>query len=658
MKIFDANISGSLTVSGSARFQSDITVDGVINATISGTTSNAISASFATEANKLDGKDSTEFAITGSNVFKANQTVSGSLYVTNDVVINGTSYTAASSGSSGTSGSSGSNGSSGTSGSNGSSGTSGSDGSSGTSGSSGSNGSSGTSGTSGSSGSNGSSGTSGSSGSNGSSGTSGSSGSNGSSGTSGSSGTAGTSGTSVTVSGTDNVLGKFSSNSMVNSNVSDNGSVVKINSDTTITGSLTITQNLNVLGSSSITYTTASQLRVNDNVITVNASSPGVRFAGLSVIDSGSSPTVSGSFLFDSLNNQFLYVHTNQATVTSSVVLVGAQTYNSLGSETLPTTNRLIKSLGQEHLGDSNISDNGTTIVLNSNSEVTGSLKVTTNVTAVGFSGSLQGSISGNAATVTTNANLTGDVTSTGNATTIGALKVTDGMLAGSISNAKLTNSSVTVTAGTGMSGGGAVALGSSVTLTNAGVTSIIAGTGISRDVATGGVTITNSGVTSAVAGTGVSVSAGTGAVTFSIGQAVGTGASVQFANGYITTGLGVGTAAPATVGLIRATNDVIAYYASDERLKENFENIPNSLDKLKQINGYSFDWIPMEGIHENEGHDIGVKAQEIEAVLPEIVTTRENGYKAVKYDRLVALLIETNKELLNRIEALEAKIK
>jgi hypothetical protein len=196
-----------------------------------------------------------------------------------------------------------------------------------------------------------------------------------------------------------------------------------------------------------------------------------------------------------------------------------------------------------------------------------------------------------------------------------------------SVANGKLTNSSITVSAGTGMSGGGSVALGSSVTLTNA-------------------------GVTSNVAGTGVSVSAGTGAVTISIGQAVATSSQVQFNS------LGVNTAAPTTAGLIRATNDVIAYFSSDERLKENFENIPNSLDKLKQINGYSFDWIPMEGIHENEGHDIGVKAQEIEAVLPEIVTTRENGYKAVKYDKLVALLIETNKELLNRIEALEAKIK
>ena len=110
--------------------------------------------------------------------------------------------------------------------------------------------------------------------------------------------------------------------------------------------------------------------------------------------------------------------------------------------------------------------------------------------------------------------------------------------------------------------------------------------------------------------------------------------------------------------GSLSATGDVYAYYSSDERLKENVFTISGSLDILKQINGYTFDWVPMEGIHENKGHDVGVIAQEIEAVLPELVTTRNNGYKAVKYEKLVALLIETNKELLKRIEALEAKIK
>jgi hypothetical protein len=62
-----------------------------------------------------------------------------------------------------------------------------------------------------------------------------------------------------------------------------------------------------------------------------------------------------------------------------------------------------------------------------------------------------------------------------------------------SVTNAKLANSSLTVTAGTGMSGGGAVSLGGSVTLTNAGVTSNVAGTGITVSGGTGAVTITNS---------------------------------------------------------------------------------------------------------------------------------------------------------------------
>ena len=134
--------------------------------------------------------------------------------------------------------------------------------------------------------------------------------------------------------------------------------------------------------------------------------------------------------------------------------------------------------------------------------------------------------------------------------------------------------------------------------------------------------------------------------------------ASLNVGLTYVSGALGVGTATPSTVGLIRATNDIIAYYGSDERLKENIFTISGSLDILKQINGYYFDWKPMIGIHENKGHDIGVIAQEIEKVLPEIVTTRDNGYLAVKYEKLVALLIQTNKELLKRVEALEEKIK
>ena len=121
-----------------------------------------------------------------------------------------------------------------------------------------------------------------------------------------------------------------------------------------------------------------------------------------------------------------------------------------------------------------------------------------------------------------------------------------------------------------------------------------------------------------------------------------------------IDKGLGVGTAGTTTVGLIRATNDVVAFYSSDKRLKNNLIKIGKPLDKITQLNGYEFDWIPKEGIHENEGHDVGVIAQEVEKVIPEIVQTRDNGYKAVKYEKIVPLLIESIKELKQRVEELE----
>ena len=78
----------------------------------------------------------------------------------------------------------------------------------------------------------------------------------------------------------------------------------------------------------------------------------------------------------------------------------------------------------------------------------------------------------------------------------------------GQTDNTGLQNSSVTVTAGSGMSGGGAVALGGSVTLNNAGVTSLTAGSGISLSGSTGAVTITN---TSSATGTVTSVATGNG---------------------------------------------------------------------------------------------------------------------------------------------------
>ena len=178
---------------------------------------------------------------------------------------------------------------------------------------------------------------------------------------------------------------------------------ISVNStDATILGSLTINQNLVVLGSASIQYITSSQLNIGDNIISVNTSTPSIRFGGFSVIDSGSNPQQSGSILFDSVENQWIFVHQTVGTVTSSLLLMGPQTYNNIGGETNLTPNRLLKSVNSEHVGDTNITDNGTDVIVNSNTQITGSLRVTapirTNIISGGLdvNGGITGSVKGN----------------------------------------------------------------------------------------------------------------------------------------------------------------------------------------------------------------------------------------------------------------------
>ncbi len=103
----------------------------------------------------------------------------------------------------------------------------------------------------------------------------------------------------------------------------------------------------------------------------------------------------------------------------------------------------------------------------------------------------------------------------------------------------------------------------------------------------------------------------------------------------------------------LRVKGDIVAFYSSDKRYKDNIVNISNPLDKLNKINGVSFNW--NEKSHKETGKkDIGVIAQEIEEVLPEIVQTRDNGHKAVDYPKLTALLIEAVKELSDKVKKLE----
>ena len=122
----------------------------------------------------------------------------------------------------------------------------------------------------------------------------------------------------------------------------------------------------------------------------------------------------------------------------------------------------------------------------------------------------------------------------------------------------------------------------------------------------------------------------------------------------FFSSSMGVGTSAQGTIGRIDASNDVVAFSTSDERLKDNITPIEDALNKVSQVQGIEFDWVEKEGIHGNEGHDVGVIAQEIEKVLPEVVTTRDNGYKAVKYEKIIPLLVEAIKELQAEVQELK----
>jgi hypothetical protein len=101
------------------------------------------------------------------------------------------------------------------------------------------------------------------------------------------------------------------------------------------------------------------------------------------------------------------------------------------------------------------------------------------------------------------------------------------------------------------------------------------------------------------------------------------------------------------------ATGDITAYGStSDISLKENIEPIENALDKVSEIGGYTFNYIDTP----EKGRVPGVIAQELEKVLPEAVYETDEGYKAVRYDNTIALLIEAIKELKQEVDSLKNK--
>lgn len=139
---------------------------------------------------------------------------------------------------------------------------------------------------------------------------------------------------------------------------------------------------------------------------------------------------------------------------------------------------------------------------------------------------------------------------------------------------------------------------------------------------------------------TGSAASAGS-ASTASYATSAGTAGALTTTNSYTMAGLTVN-------GSITASGNITAY--SDARLKTNVETLTNALHKVKLLRGVSY----VSKLDANE--HIGVIAQEVERVLPQVVKTHNDSLKSVAYGNIVGLLIEAIKELEARVAELENK--
>jgi len=139
------------------------------------------------------------------------------------------------------------------------------------------------------------------------------------------------------------------------------------------------------------------------------------------------------------------------------------------------------------------------------------------------------------------------------------------------------------------------------------------------------------------------------GSCTGASGSTTGNAATVT--NGVYTTGTQTIGGAKTFSSNVTAP-DFIA--TSDERLKDIIEPISGALDKVCAIDGFIYKWNNKAPSKDTVTRQVGVSAQDVQAVLPEIVEEGADGFLQLSYDRLIPLLVESIKELRAEVEELK----
>lgn len=105
----------------------------------------------------------------------------------------------------------------------------------------------------------------------------------------------------------------------------------------------------------------------------------------------------------------------------------------------------------------------------------------------------------------------------------------------------------------------------------------------------------------------------------------------------------------------LQCTGDIVSSYSSDKNLKKNIKKINNCLDKILSLDAINFTW--NENQQTYQGKDVGLIAQQVQKIAPEIVIEGSDGYLKIKYEKIIPLLIGAIREQEELIKQIEEKI-
>ena len=421
------------------------------------------------------------------------------------------------------------------------------------------------------------------------------------------------------------------------------------------TGNLTLAADA---AGSSVTVPASGTLAVTSNKLSVFAATTSAELAGVISDETGSgvlvfatSPTftttIDGGATFGAFASSTALTLGYTGTAASTTNISTGATASTVTKTVNLGTGGALGSATNINIGDA---DGGTTTIASPNITISGLADTATTATHYYVETTGGNILPKTLANVKTEIVTTAAVNSAA-ATTVGT--VTSGTWSasfGAVSGANLTSLTAGNLSGTipsGVLGNSSHFIGTtSIALNRASLAQTL--TGVSIDGSAGSCTGNAGTVTNGVYTTGNQSIAGI--KTFSNGTASTTNTTGSVV---ITGGLGVS-------GAINAGGEITAYATSDTRLKTNIENITNALAKVNQLNGVTYNWndLAHEVEHKDTSvRDVGVLAPQVNDVLPEVITIRENGYMAVRYEKMVPLLIEAIKEGDAKAEAQAAEI-